>query len=52
MTVSLLDVPVMPMREAARQLRMPPSTLQHWLEGGERRGTSYPPVLRAAAPSR
>lgn len=46
MAVSVLDAPVMPMREAARQLRIPASTLQHWLEGGERRGTTYPPVLR------
>lgn len=34
------------MREAARQLRIPPSTLSHWLEGGARAGRSYPPVLR------
>lgn len=45
--ISVLDVPVMPSREAARQLRIPPATLQHWLEGGERRGIFYPPVLRA-----
>ena len=49
MAPSLLDAPVMPMREAARQLRIPASTLQHWLEGGERRNTSYPPVLRPKA---
>lgn len=40
---------VMPMREAARQLRIPPSTLQPWLECGERRNTSYTPVLRPRA---
>ena len=33
-------------REAARQLHIPPSTLLHWLEGGERKGTRYEPVLR------
>jgi uncharacterized protein (DUF433 family) len=33
-------------REAARQLHIPPSTLMHWLEGGERHGTWYEPVLR------
>jgi len=47
MTVSVLDLPVMPMPEAARQLRIPPSTLQHWLEGGDRRGIFYAPILRA-----
>jgi uncharacterized protein (DUF433 family) len=44
--VSLLARPVMTAREAARQLRMPPSTVVHWLEGGKRRGTWYPPILR------
>jgi uncharacterized protein (DUF433 family) len=33
-------------REAARQLGIPPTTLLHWLEGGERQGTWYQPVLR------
>jgi uncharacterized protein (DUF433 family) len=33
-------------REAARQLRIPPTTLIHWLEGGERQGRWYDPVLR------
>lgn len=42
----LLDRWVLSVREAARQLRIPASTLQHWLEGGKRRGTWYPPVLR------
>jgi uncharacterized protein (DUF433 family) len=32
--------------EAARLLRVPQSTLHYWLEGGERRGTVYKPVLR------
>jgi uncharacterized protein (DUF433 family) len=33
-------------REAARQLQIPASTLWHWLEGGNRGGTWYEPVLR------
>ena len=32
--------------EAARLLRLAPSTLHWWLEGGERRGRAYRPVLR------
>lgn len=32
--------------EAARLLRVPQSTLNYWLEGGERRGKSYRPVIR------
>ncbi len=46
MAVSVLDRPVMAAREAARQLRIPPSTLTHWLEGGVRAGRRYDPVLR------
>ena len=42
----VLDTNVMLAREAARQLRIPPTTLTHWLEGGERRGNYYQPVLR------
>jgi uncharacterized protein (DUF433 family) len=45
-SVSLLAQPVMTAREAARQLRIPPSTVVHWLEGGTRRGKWYPPILR------
>lgn len=44
--VAILDRAVMTAREAARQLRIPPTTLLHWLEGGTRAGTWYPPVLR------
>ena len=44
--VKLLDRRVMTAREAARQLRIPETTLIHWLEGEQRRGTWYPPVLR------
>ena len=32
--------------EAARYLRVPQSTLNYWLEGGERRGKIYRPVIR------
>lgn len=46
--VSLLDRHVMTAREAARQLRIPETTLIHWLEGEQRRGAWYPPVLREA----
>jgi len=41
-----MDTPVMSSREAARQLRMPPATLQHWLEGGVRGERRYDPILR------
>ncbi len=37
----LYDVPL-----AAEVLRMPPSTLLWWLEGGERNGRSYDPLIR------
>lgn len=32
--------------EAARLLGVPQSTLHYWLEGGERRGRTYRPVIR------
>lgn len=32
--------------EAARLLRVPPSTLNYWLEGGARRGKTYQPIIR------
>ena len=38
--------------EAARYLRVPQSTLNYWLEGGERRGKLYAPVIRAEARGR
>ncbi|MDP9409577.1 MAG: DUF433 domain-containing protein [Actinomycetota bacterium] len=47
--VSVLGRPVMTAREAARQLRIPSSTLTYWLEGGTRKGKSYQPVLREQA---
>lgn len=47
MTVSVLERPIYTEAEAARLLRLSPSTLHYWLEGGVRRGVSYPPVIRA-----
>ena len=44
--ISILDRPVMTAREAARQLRIPPSTVVQWLEGAARQGKWYAPVLR------
>jgi uncharacterized protein (DUF433 family)/DNA-binding transcriptional MerR regulator len=35
--------------EAARLLGLSQSTLHYWLEGGDRRGRSYKPVIRAEA---
>lgn len=32
--------------EAARLLRLPPSTLNYWLEGGQRRNRVYQPIIR------
>lgn len=43
---SILEREVFSESEAARLLRVPQSTLHYWLEGGERRGRSYPPVIR------
>lgn len=45
--VSVLDREMFTEAEAARLLRVPPSTLHYWLEGGERRGKTYRPVIRA-----
>lgn len=44
--VSVPEREVFSEAEAARLLRAAPSTLHYWLEGGERRGRSYKPVLR------
>jgi hypothetical protein len=41
-----LDREVYSEAEAARLLEVAPSTLHYWLEGGERRGVTYPPVIR------
>jgi uncharacterized protein (DUF433 family) len=45
--LKVLDRQVLSVREAARQLRIPATTLIHWVEGGERQGRWYDPVLRA-----
>jgi uncharacterized protein (DUF433 family)/DNA-binding transcriptional MerR regulator len=44
--VSVLEREIFSEAEAARLLRVSQSTLHYWLEGGERRGRSYKPVLR------
>lgn len=48
MSVSVLDREMFSEAEAARLLRLSQSTLHYWLEGGERRGKTYLPVVRAA----
>ena len=45
--VSTLDRALYAVPLAARYLRVPPTTLQYWLEGGIRDGKSYDPVVRA-----
>lgn len=45
--LKVLDRRLYPVAEAARMLRMPPSTLSWWLEGDVQRG--YAPVLRLEA---
>lgn len=44
--MSILEREVYLEAEAARLLRVPQSTLHYWLEGGQRRGKSYKPVIR------
>lgn len=46
MTIQALDRPMYAEPEAARLLQVAPSTLHYWLEGGERRGKLYLPVIR------
>lgn len=48
-TVAILDREMYSEAEAARLLRVAPSTLHYWLEGGEQRGKSYLPILRVEA---
>jgi uncharacterized protein (DUF433 family) len=38
--------------EAGRLLGVPQSTLHYWLEGGRRRGKTYPPIIRQEARGR
>jgi uncharacterized protein (DUF433 family) len=46
MSVSVLDREMYSEAEAARLLRVPQNTLNYWLQGGERRGKTYQPVIR------
>lgn len=46
MSTSVLDREMFAEAEAARLLRVPQATLHYWLEGGERRGRCYKPVIR------
>lgn len=47
--MSTLDVETYDLTEASRYLRVPPSTLHWWLEGGTRDRHSYAPVIRESA---
>ncbi|MFD2419365.1 MerR family transcriptional regulator [Amycolatopsis pigmentata] len=46
MSVTVLDQEMYTEAEAARLLAVSPSTLNYWLEGGERRGKLYEPIVR------
>lgn len=46
MATTVLDREMYTEAEAARLLRLSPSTLHYWLEGGHRRGRTYQPVIR------
>lgn len=46
MTVAVLEREMFSEAEAARLLQLSQSTLHYWLEGGDRRGKLYLPVLR------
>jgi uncharacterized protein (DUF433 family) len=48
MSISVLDRELYDVPLAAEVLHMPASTLQWWLEGGQRRGKRYDPVIRPA----
>ncbi len=48
MTVAVLDREMFSEAEAARLLRVPPSTLHYWLDGGVRKGKEYRPIIREA----
>lgn len=45
--VSMLDRPVSSYAETDRLLRLTPSTARRWIDGYERAGREYPPVIRA-----
>lgn len=46
MAVSVLDREMFTAAAAARLLSVPQATLNYWLEGGERQGKVYRPVIR------
>jgi uncharacterized protein (DUF433 family) len=46
MSVTGLDREIFSEAEAARLLRVAHGTLNYWLNGGKRRGRTYPPVIR------
>lgn len=48
-TVATLDSALYALPMAARYLRVAPTTLQYWLEGGTKRGVTYQPVVRPEA---
>lgn len=45
-SVTVLNQEMYTETEAARLLAVPPTTLNYWLEGGERRGRLYEPIVR------
>jgi uncharacterized protein (DUF433 family) len=49
MASTVLDRDMYTEAQAARLLRVPQPTLHYWLEGGERRGRAYKPVIRIQA---
>ena len=48
-TSSLLEKPTYSLGEAARLLRIPTAKLRRWLDGYERRGVTYQPIIRPAS---
>ena len=46
MSVSVLDKEIFSEAEAARLLRVAQGTLNYWLNGGQRRGRTYAPIIR------
>lgn len=49
LVIDILQRPIYTERSAAELLRVPVATLHYWLEGGERRGHIYRPVIRENA---
>ena len=48
MEVTFLDRKIYSVADASKILRVPESTLRWWIEGGTKRGVTYPPVVRPA----